>query len=80
MELNHIEDCWTHLTASKTIDELKSRLEEMPKWSGSWDLVYIKTVEQEPYSYDEYEIINIVDDMNEEKETIYFASLTGEQI
>ncbi len=80
MELNHINDCWEYLTSSKNIDELNERLDEMPKWSGSWDLVFIKTVEQEPYSYDEYEIINIVDDMNEEKETIYFASLTGEQI
>lgn len=80
MELNHINDCWTYLISSKDIDELDKRLEEMPKWSGSWDLVYIRTIEQEPYSYDEYEIINIVDDMNEDKETIFFDSLTGEQI
>ncbi len=80
MEFNHINNCWNYLTTSHNINELKNRLEEMPKWSGSWDLVFIKTVEQEPHSYDEYEIINIVDDMNEEKETIYFSSLTGEQI
>lgn len=80
MKFNHINDCWNYLKASNNIDELESRFEEMPKWSGSWDLAYIKTVEQEHQSYDEYEIVNITDDMNEEKETIYFSSLTGEQI
>lgn len=80
MEFNNINDCWDYLTESKTLDELNSRIEEMPKWSGSWLVEYVGTKEQEPYQYDEYLIINCVDDMNEEKETIYFSSLTGEQV
>lgn len=77
---NNINDCWEYLTKSKTLEELNNRVEEMPKWSGSWLVEYVKTEEKEPYSYDEYLITNIVDDMNEDKETIYFSSLTGEQV
>jgi hypothetical protein len=80
MKFKHINECWKYLTESKTLDELNDRIDEMPRWSGSWLVVYVGTKGVEPYEYDEYLITNIVDDMNEDKETIYFSSLTGEQI
>lgn len=72
---NNINDCWDYLREAKSIDDLNERLEEMPKWSGSWLVEFVQTQEQGQYSYDEYLIINCVDDMNEDKENIWFSNI-----
>lgn len=72
---DNIEDCWDYLREAKSIDDLNERLEEMPKWSGSWLVEFVQTQEKGQYSYDEYLIINCVDDMNEDKENIWFSNI-----
>ena len=76
---NHIDECWDYLTEAKSIDDLNARIEEMPKWSGSWLVEFVQTQEQGQYSYDEYVIINCVDDMNEDKESIWFSNIIEEE-
>jgi len=75
---DNIEACWDYLREAKSIDDLNERIEEMPKWSGSWLAEFVQTQEQGQYSYDEYLIINCVDDMNEDKENIWFSNLITE--
>jgi len=72
---DNINDCWEYLREAKSIDDLNERIEEMPKWSGSWLVEFVQTQEQGQYSYDEYLIINCVDDMNEDKENIWFSHI-----
>ncbi len=72
---DNINDCWEYLREAKSIDDLNERIEEMPKWSGSWLVEFVQTQEQGQYSYDEYLIINCVDDMNEDKENIWFSNI-----
>jgi hypothetical protein len=72
---DNINDCWDYLREAKSIDDLNERIEEMPKWSGSWLVEFVQTQEQGQYSYDEYLIINCVDDMNEDKENIWFSNI-----
>lgn len=38
MEIKHIKDCWTLIKAAKTIDEVKKVIEELPRWSGDWEI------------------------------------------
>lgn len=38
MEIKHIKDCWTLIKAAKTIEEVKKIIEELPRWSGEWDI------------------------------------------
>lgn len=38
MEIKHINDCWTLIKAAKTIEEVKKVIEELPRWSGEWDI------------------------------------------
>ena len=76
---NHIDECWEYLKEAKSIDDLNERIEEMPKWSGSWLVEFVHTQEQGQYSYDEYLIINCVDDMNEDKENIWFSNIIEEE-
>lgn len=72
---DNINDCWEYLREAKSIDDLNERIEEMPKWSGSWLVEFVQTQEKGQYSYDEYLIINCVDDMNEDKENIWFSNI-----
>ena len=72
---DNINDCWEYLREAKSIDDLNERVEEMPKWSGSWLVEFVQTQEKGQYSYDEYLIINCVDDMNEDKENIWFSNI-----
>ena len=76
---NHIDECWDYLKKAKSIEDLNERIEEMPKWSGSWLVEFVQTQEQGQYSYDEYLIINCVDDMNEDKENIWFSNIIEEE-
>lgn len=76
---NHIDECWDYLRKAKSIEDLNERIEEMPKWSGSWLVEFVQTQEQGQYSYDEYLIINCVDDMNEDKENIWFSNIIEEE-
>jgi hypothetical protein len=39
MEIKHINDCWTLIRHEKTIEGVKKVLEELPRWSGDWDVV-----------------------------------------
>lgn len=39
MEIKHIKDCWTLIKQAKTIEEVKRILEELPRWSGDWEVV-----------------------------------------
>lgn len=39
MEITHINDCWTLIRHAKTIEEVKKVLEELPRWSGDWDVI-----------------------------------------
>lgn len=39
MEIKHIKDCWTLIKAAKTIEEVKKILEELPRWSGDWEII-----------------------------------------
>ena len=75
---NHIDECWDYLKKAKSIEDLNERIEEMPKWSGSWLVEFVQTQEQGQYSYDEYLIINCVDDTNEDKENIWFSNIIEE--
>ena len=77
---NHIDECWEYLKKAKSIEDLNERIEEMPKWSGSWLVEFVQTQEQGQYSYDEYLIINCVDDMNEDKENIWFSNIIEEEV
>lgn len=77
---NHIDECWEYLKKAKSIEDLNERIEEMPKWSGSWLVEFVQTQEKGQYSYDEYLIINCVDDMNEDKENIWFSNIIEEEI
>ena len=72
---DNINDCWEYLREAKSIEDLNERIEEMPKWSGSWLVEFVQTQEKGQYSYDEYLIINCVDDMNEDKENIWFSNI-----
>ena len=38
MEIKHIKDCWPLIKAAKTIEEVKKIIEELPRWSGEWDI------------------------------------------
>ena len=38
MEIKHIKDCWTLIKAAKTIEEVKKIFEELPRWSGEWEV------------------------------------------
>lgn len=35
---SHINDCWNYLRKSKSIKDLKNRLEQLPIWSGDWSI------------------------------------------
>lgn len=39
MEIKHIKDCWTLIRHEKTIEGVKKVLEELPRWSGDWEVV-----------------------------------------
>ena len=39
MEIKHINDCWTLIRHEKTNEGVKNVLEELPRWSGDWDVV-----------------------------------------
>lgn len=38
MEIKHIKDCWTLIKHEKTIEGVKKVLEELPRWSGDWEI------------------------------------------
>ena len=38
MEIKHIKDCWTLIRHEKTIEGVKKVLEELPRWSGDWEI------------------------------------------
>ena len=39
MEFKHIKDCWAYLREAENYDDLYERTQELPIWSGSWDIV-----------------------------------------
>ena len=39
MEIKNIQDCWTLIRHEKTIEGVKKVLEELPRWSGDWDVM-----------------------------------------
>lgn len=39
MEIKHIKDCWTLIRHEKTIEGVKKVLEELPRWSGDWEVI-----------------------------------------
>ena len=39
MEINNIQDCWTLIRHEKTIEGVRKVLEELPRWSGDWDVM-----------------------------------------
>lgn len=34
----HISECWAAIRDAKTIEEVKKIIEELPRWSGEWDI------------------------------------------
>lgn len=51
MEIKHIQDCWTLIRHEKTIEGVKKVLEELPRWSGDWDLLPDMTERPEALAY-----------------------------
>ena len=39
MEIKHIKDCWTLIRHEKTIEGVNRVLEELPRWSGDWEVI-----------------------------------------
>lgn len=39
MEIKNIQDCWTLIRHEKTIEGVRKVLEELPRWSGDWDVI-----------------------------------------
>lgn len=39
MEIKTIQDCWTLIRHEKTIEGVRKVLEELPRWSGDWDIM-----------------------------------------
>ncbi len=72
-KFNHINDCWDYLREAKNIEDLEARIKELPIWSGSWLVEFIKTHDED--NSDEYLITNCIDGMDvDDKETIYFEN------
>ena len=38
MEFKHINDCWNYLREAATKEDLEDRIEDLPIWSGDWDI------------------------------------------
>lgn len=61
VQFNHINDCWNYLRKAKNREDLESRIEDLPNWSGSW-LV-------EKGDYNNCLVINLYED-DEDKEDL----------
>lgn len=66
MEFKYINDCWNYLREAKDREDLENRIEDLPKWSGSWE------VEQDPDTFQKCLVINYADDGDIDREDIYF--------
>lgn len=52
MEFTHINECWAYLREAKNYDELYKRTQELPHWSGNWEI--------ERNEYNECLVINTI--------------------